>query len=170
MYNLLFLVPPLWPLHRWNGGIRSEEPGLHSPPESSFANQVSPLSPSQFSSFFDSILINTIIYLVIHISIAVTIDWDLFIFLSGVRVAGGRGGGADEFGGGCGGIDGGLLKLRDDVQMCGYKDVEIMWNMLSISLQPQLMEEAGRATTKAKRPRRGIKDRSRLFFWTNHSP
>ncbi|XP_057415432.1 uncharacterized protein LOC130710248 [Lotus japonicus] len=87
-----------------------------------------------------------------------------------VRVAGGRGGGADEFGGGCGGIDGGLLKLRDDVQMCGYKDVEIMWNMLSISLQPQLMEEAGRATTKAKRPRRGIKDRSRLFFWTNHSP
>ncbi|XP_052181641.1 uncharacterized protein LOC127794515 [Diospyros lotus] len=25
---------------------------------------------------------------------------------------------------------GGLLKLRDDIQSCGYKDVEVMWEML----------------------------------------
>lgn len=25
----------------------------------------------------------------------------------------------------------GLLKLRDDVQMCAYNDVQVMWNMLS---------------------------------------
>ncbi|GAA0145220.1 hypothetical protein Leryth_003016 [Lithospermum erythrorhizon] len=26
---------------------------------------------------------------------------------------------------------GGLLKLRDDIQTCGYQDVQIMWEMLS---------------------------------------
>ncbi|KAF5735799.1 hypothetical protein HS088_TW15G01315 [Tripterygium wilfordii] len=30
--------------------------------------------------------------------------------------------------GGC--CDAGLLKLQDEVQVCGYKDVEVMWSML----------------------------------------
>ncbi|XP_045811882.1 uncharacterized protein LOC123906077 [Trifolium pratense] len=79
-----------------------------------------------------------------------------------------RGGGAD---GECGKTSGGLLNLRDDVEMCGYKDVEIMWNMLSLSITPERMETP-RNNIKQKLPRRSCKQRfnSRLFFWTNHNP
>ncbi|PON46126.1 hypothetical protein TorRG33x02_326930 [Trema orientale] len=28
-------------------------------------------------------------------------------------------------------VGGGLLKLQDDVEMCGYEDVRIMWDILS---------------------------------------
>ncbi|KAJ1433411.1 hypothetical protein SESBI_05937 [Sesbania bispinosa] len=87
-------------------------------------------------------------------------------------VAGGRGSGVGEYGGGdCGGTGEGLLKLRDDVQMCGYRDVEVMWNMLNISLQPQQMETA--RTTKPKRSscKQRSTSTSRLFFLTtNHNP
>ncbi|OIW18714.1 hypothetical protein TanjilG_13466 [Lupinus angustifolius] len=86
-------------------------------------------------------------------------------------VAGGRGSGGGKYGGdscrgGCG-----LVKLQDDVQMCGYKDVEIMWNMLSIDLQPEPMEAAPNTSSKLPK-RRCNKHMSipRLFSWTNHSP
>ncbi|MED6136495.1 hypothetical protein PIB30_056585 [Stylosanthes scabra] len=59
--------------------------------------------------------------------------------------------GARSSGGGGGDCDGsrsgvGLLKLRDDVQMCGYRDVEVMWNMLNITLHN---DEVVEATTKS---------------------
>ncbi|XP_054820961.1 uncharacterized protein LOC129319891 [Prosopis cineraria] len=84
-------------------------------------------------------------------------------------------------GGGGGGSDGagGLLKLRDDVEMCGYRDVEVMWNMLNIK-QMQKMEVEGRGRVrvkvkvklKVKNGKGSSKQRPvwRLLFWTNHSP
>ncbi|KAK2358688.1 hypothetical protein QL285_095850 [Trifolium repens] len=80
-------------------------------------------------------------------------------------------GGAVKCSGECGGAGGGLLSLRDDVEMCGYKDVEIMWNMLSLSITPETMETP-RSNIKKKLPRRSGKQRfnSRIFFWTNHNP
>ncbi|KAL4346191.1 hypothetical protein S83_037279 [Arachis hypogaea] len=42
--------------------------------------------------------------------------------------------------------DVGLLKLRDDVQMCGYRDVEVMWNMLSITLHHDQVEATNSTT------------------------
>ncbi|GAU34767.1 hypothetical protein TSUD_205710 [Trifolium subterraneum] len=84
-------------------------------------------------------------------------------------VAGCRRGGAD---GECGKACGGLLNLRDDVEMCGYKDVEIMWNMLSLSIRTPERMETPRSNIKQKLPRRSCKQRfnARLFFWTNHNP
>lgn len=70
-----------------------------------------------------------------------------------------------------GGSIGGLLNLQDEVEMCGYKDVEIMWNMLSLSLTHEPMKTA--RTTKPKFPRgSSYKQRlnSRFLFWTNHNP
>ncbi|MED6216480.1 hypothetical protein PIB30_008179 [Stylosanthes scabra] len=60
-----------------------------------------------------------------------------------------RGGGV-EYSGDCGGSRSGvgLLKLRDDVQMCGYRDVEVMWNMLSITLHHDEVE-ATNSTTRS---------------------
>ncbi|CAK8564054.1 unnamed protein product [Lathyrus sativus] len=88
-------------------------------------------------------------------------------------VAGCRGGGMVKFSGGDmgGGAVGGLLNLRDEVEMCGYKDVEVMWNMLSLSLTHEPMKTA--KGTKPKFPRRSsCKQRlnSRFLFWTNHNP
>ncbi|KAE9602456.1 hypothetical protein Lal_00050169 [Lupinus albus] len=72
------------------------------------------------------------------------------------EVGGGRGSGGGKYGGGDNGRDGcGLVKLRDDVEMCGYKDVEVMWNMLSIGLQPEQMETA--PSTSSKLPKRRCK-------------
>ncbi|ESW26659.1 hypothetical protein PHAVU_003G137400 [Phaseolus vulgaris] len=59
------------------------------------------------------------------------------------RISGGRVGGTGEYSNDCGRMSGGLLKLRDDVRMCGYRDVEVMWNMLNISLQHDQMERVG---------------------------
>ncbi|QCD80299.1 uncharacterized protein LOC114179702 [Vigna unguiculata] len=86
------------------------------------------------------------------------------------RISGGRVGGTGEYTGDCGGISGGLLKLRDDVQMCGYRDVEVMWNMLNVSLQHDQME-AARSSNNAEFRKRGCKQRSisRVLFWTSHS-
>jgi len=91
-----------------------------------------------------------------------------FIFITGI--SGGRVGGTGEYTGDCGGISGGLLKLRDDVQMCGYRDVEVMWNMLNVSLQHDQME-AARSSNNAEFRKRGCKQRSisRVLFWTSHS-
>ncbi|KEH32531.1 hypothetical protein MtrunA17_Chr4g0071321 [Medicago truncatula] len=85
-------------------------------------------------------------------------------------VAGCRGSDVVEFGdecGGGGGVGGGLMKLRGDVEMCGYRDVELMWNMLGLNLKPEAVETP--RSTKPKLTRRSCKQRfnSKLFFWTN---
>ncbi|KAK9906206.1 hypothetical protein M0R45_002750 [Rubus argutus] len=50
---------------------------------------------------------------------------------------------------------GGLLKLQDDVQMCGYRDVQIMWNMLSKAQQEEIQIMATtRSPTKPNQKRR----------------
>ncbi|CAL0306984.1 unnamed protein product [Lupinus luteus] len=86
------------------------------------------------------------------------------------RVAGGRGSGGDKYGGDSGRGGCGLVKLQDDVQMCGYKDVEVMWNMLSIGLQPEQMEAAPSNSSKLPKHRCKHVSIPRLFSWTNHSP
>jgi len=93
------------------------------------------------------------------------------IILGAGRVAGCRGSDVVEFGGECGGgVGGGLMKLRGDVEMCGYRDVELMWNMLGLNLKPETVETP--RSTKPKITRRSCKQRfnSKLFFWTNHNP
>ncbi|GAA0162570.1 hypothetical protein Leryth_025246 [Lithospermum erythrorhizon] len=54
---------------------------------------------------------------------------------------------------------GGLLKLRDDIQTCGYQDVQIMWEMLSRTES----ESIPRRLAKQQRPF------WRIFVWSNHS-
>ncbi|CAN6552022.1 hypothetical protein ACFX15_012598 [Malus domestica] len=68
----------------------------------------------------------------------------------GGGVAGGVGG---ERGGGIGG----LLKLQDDVQMCGYEDVQIMWNMLSKAQHEEVVVSSPTTTTKPNKKRRHAK-------------
>lgn len=89
------------------------------------------------------------------------------IIAAGV-IAGCRSGG--ELSGDCGGAVSGLLNLRDDVKMCGYRDVEVMWNMLSSSLTTESTETA-RSTKRKKLSQRNCKQRSnsRLLFWSNHN-
>ncbi|KAI9112497.1 hypothetical protein K1719_016420 [Acacia pycnantha] len=54
-------------------------------------------------------------------------------------------------GGGCGGDGGrGLVKLRDEVEMCGYRDVQVMWNMLSIKQREKMIEGRVRIRVKVK--------------------
>nr|KYP36944.1 hypothetical protein KK1_041906 [Cajanus cajan] len=69
----------------------------------------------------------------------------------------------------CDGISDGMLKLRDDVQMCGSKDVEVMWNMLSLSLQHEQME-ATTASNEAKFRKRSCKQRSVLKGFVLEQP
>ncbi|KAF1892520.1 hypothetical protein Lal_00010986 [Lupinus albus] len=99
---------------------------------------------------------------------ATTVIYHFYRLIGGAS-GGGNGGGVDEYGGDCGGV-GGILKLRDDVQMCGYKDAEVMWNILNISLKPEKLEATPRSTT-FKLPKRVSKQRSTLwniFFWISH--
>ncbi|KAE9467622.1 hypothetical protein C3L33_00443, partial [Rhododendron williamsianum] len=53
-------------------------------------------------------------------------------------------------------LSGGLLKLRDDIQTCGYEDVQVMWEMLSKS----------DSEITPKRKHRPI---WRVFVWSNRS-
>ncbi|KAJ4837574.1 hypothetical protein Tsubulata_014330 [Turnera subulata] len=53
----------------------------------------------------------------------------------------------------------GLLKLHNDVQTCGYEDVQVMWEMLRKS-------ESGLLATHPKRKQRPF---WRVFVWSNHS-
>uniref|UniRef100_A0A2N9ILF9 Uncharacterized protein n=1 Tax=Fagus sylvatica TaxID=28930 RepID=A0A2N9ILF9_FAGSY len=81
-----------------------------------------------------------------------------------IRTRGGVSGG-----GGASTGDDGLLKLRDDVQMCGYKDVQVMWKMLSGSQQEQMA--AAETTVTTTQPLKRIKQRQlswRVLFWTNN--
>lgn len=51
----------------------------------------------------------------------------------------------------------GLLKLRDDIQTCGYEDVQVMWEMLRRT-ETELM------STHAKRKHRPF---WRVFEWSS---
>ncbi|XWS69518.1 hypothetical protein CRYUN_Cryun04dG0185500 [Craigia yunnanensis] len=67
--------------------------------------------------------------------------------------------------GGKGGASG-LLKLQDDVKMCRYKDVQVMWNMLNTS---QIKQIEAAATTAVSQSRKCSKQRTywMAFFWLN---
>ncbi|XP_022776614.1 uncharacterized protein LOC111318178 isoform X2 [Durio zibethinus] len=68
--------------------------------------------------------------------------------------------------GGQGGASG-LLKLQDDVKTCGYKDVQVMWNLLNTSQIKQI--GAAAATTAVSQSRKCSKQRPSwmAFFWPN---
>ncbi|XP_019169497.1 PREDICTED: uncharacterized protein LOC109165264 [Ipomoea nil] len=53
----------------------------------------------------------------------------------------------------------GLLKLRDDIQTCGYEDVQVMWEMLRRT-----------ESELTSRPHSKPKHRPfwRIFVWSNH--
>ncbi|KAL9442291.1 hypothetical protein AB3S75_020735 [Citrus x aurantiifolia] len=68
----------------------------------------------------------------------------------------------------------GLLKLRDDVKMCAYNDVQVMWNMLSKSphKEPKQATAAAAANTqprnsKCSKHRWGFT--WRFPFWSDHT-
>lgn len=54
---------------------------------------------------------------------------------------------------------GGLLKLRDDVQTCGYEDVRVMWEMLRRS-ESEVVDHP---------PKRKQRPFWRVFVWSNHA-
>ncbi|GMP34398.1 hypothetical protein ACSBR2_023613 [Camellia fascicularis] len=53
----------------------------------------------------------------------------------------------------------GLLKLRDDIQTCGYEDVQVMWEMLSRSGLDSM----------SNLPKRKHRPFWRVFVWSGHS-
>ena len=53
----------------------------------------------------------------------------------------------------------GLLKLHNDVQTCGYEDVQVMWEMLRRS-------ESEQVANHTKRKQRPF---WRVFVWSNQS-
>ncbi|KAJ8773957.1 hypothetical protein K2173_009388 [Erythroxylum novogranatense] len=55
--------------------------------------------------------------------------------------------------------NGGLLKLHNDVQSCGYEDIQVMWELLERSKLE--------AVANAKHKRRPI---WKVFVWSKHSP
>lgn len=55
----------------------------------------------------------------------------------------------------------GLLKLHDDVQTCGYQDVQVMWEMLRRSETEVIAHN-----NNNKRKQRPF---WRVFVWSNHS-
>ncbi|KAL6972930.1 hypothetical protein U1Q18_027104 [Sarracenia purpurea var. burkii] len=52
----------------------------------------------------------------------------------------------------------GLLKLRHDIQTCGYEDVQVMWEMLRSS-------DSDLVSNRTKHKRRPF---WRIFLWSNH--
>jgi len=57
------------------------------------------------------------------------------------------------------GAGAGLLKLQDDVQTCGYEDVQVMWEMLQRT-------ESDVVESHHKRKQLPF---WRIFVWSNHS-
>lgn len=53
----------------------------------------------------------------------------------------------------------GLLKLHNDIQTCGYEDVQVMWEMLRRSETEQI-------TNQPKRKQRPF---WKVFVWSNNS-
>ncbi|PSR95989.1 MAGUK p55 subfamily member 4 like [Actinidia chinensis var. chinensis] len=56
----------------------------------------------------------------------------------------------------------GLLKLRDDIQTCGYEDVQVMWEMIRRS-DSELIPNHNHTSKRKQRPF------WRVFVWSNHS-
>nr|KYP50423.1 hypothetical protein KK1_027788 [Cajanus cajan] len=54
----------------------------------------------------------------------------------------------------------GLLKLQDDVQTCGYQDVQVMWEMLQRTEGEVVLEN---------HPKRKQLPFWRIFVWSNHT-
>ncbi|KAK3011878.1 hypothetical protein RJ639_010539 [Escallonia herrerae] len=52
-----------------------------------------------------------------------------------------------------------LLKLRDDIQTCGYEDVQVMWEMLRRT-ESELITH---------RPKRKPRPFWRIFVWHRHN-
>ncbi|GMJ09616.1 hypothetical protein HRI_004630800 [Hibiscus trionum] len=68
----------------------------------------------------------------------------------------------------------GLLKLQDDVMMCGYEDVQVMWKLLNSPQMKQIGAAAAAATTVVS-PTSCRKYSSKQWssswmaiFWPNH--
>jgi hypothetical protein len=80
--------------------------------------------------------------------------------------AGGSGAGRLGGGGSCNG-DYGLLKLRDDVQMCTYQDVQVMWNMLSGSQANDVSSAKPVAQPLQLESSKQRRISWRLVFWSN---
>ncbi|KAI3737488.1 hypothetical protein L2E82_27492 [Cichorium intybus] len=55
---------------------------------------------------------------------------------------------------------GGLLKLHDDIQTCGYEDVQVMWEMLH-----RTESELTSNTRRKRKPRSFWK----IFIWQNNT-
>nr|GMD05664.1 MAGUK P55 subfamily member 4 like [Ipomoea batatas]GMD07783.1 MAGUK P55 subfamily member 4 like [Ipomoea batatas]GMD09293.1 MAGUK P55 subfamily member 4 like [Ipomoea batatas]GMD11892.1 MAGUK P55 subfamily member 4 like [Ipomoea batatas] len=53
----------------------------------------------------------------------------------------------------------GLLKLRDDIQTCGYEDVQVMWEMLR--------RTESELTSRHSKPKH--RPFWRIFVWSNHT-
>jgi hypothetical protein len=60
-----------------------------------------------------------------------------------------------------------LLKLQDDVQMCGYRDVEVMWNMF-IESNPEKMAAALVNSTSKPTSTQTQMPSSRSFLWSHN--
>lgn len=75
------------------------------------------------------------------------------------------GGGGDKGRSGGGADTNGVLQLRDEVKMCSYKDVHVMWNILNGMDANIPAPKPTRTTTTTKR-------RSfwswRVLFWSNN--
>ncbi|KAI3684380.1 hypothetical protein L6452_33603 [Arctium lappa] len=56
--------------------------------------------------------------------------------------------------------DGGLLKLHDDIQTCGYQDVQVMWEMLHRTE----LELTSSSSRRKRKPRSFWK----IFIWHNN--
>ncbi|KAH7860074.1 hypothetical protein Vadar_008879 [Vaccinium darrowii] len=72
--------------------------------------------------------------------------------------------GGDKGRSGCGADTNDLLQLRDEVKMCSYKDVHVMWNILN-GMDANIPAPKPTRTTTTKR-------RSfwswRVLFWSNN--
>lgn len=56
---------------------------------------------------------------------------------------------------------GGLLKLHDDIQTCGYEDVQVMWEMLH--------RTESELTSNNTRKRNKPKSFWKVFIWHNNT-
>jgi hypothetical protein len=54
--------------------------------------------------------------------------------------------------GGGGGGSGSILKLHEDVQTCGYRDVQVMFNILTSELEASAQRPAAKHHHQRKRP------------------
>ncbi|KAF4394701.1 hypothetical protein CsatB_019232 [Cannabis sativa] len=61
----------------------------------------------------------------------------------------------------------GLLKLHDDVQMCGYEDVQVMWEILQRTESEML--GSNNNNLNDHQPKRKHRLFPRVFVWSNQT-